>query len=75
MNQPMDLNVMIQGYFMGAAIRMTSMMMLDFIFNIIPRERERLTQHSVTSQPKRTGMIAASSWVSGLLTLNIYRGL
>jgi hypothetical protein len=42
MNQPMDSNALIQGYFLGAAVRMTGMMMLDFIFNIIPHERERL---------------------------------
>ena len=43
MNQPMDFDAMIQGYFLSVAIRMTGMMMLDFIFNIMPRERERLT--------------------------------
>jgi len=42
MNQPMDFNTTIQGYFLGAAVRMTGMMMLDLIFNIMPRERERM---------------------------------
>ncbi len=41
MNQQMDFNAMIQGYFLGAAIRMTGMMMLDFIF--MPQQREHLT--------------------------------
>jgi len=44
MNQPMDFNAMIQGYFLGAAIRMTGMMMLELMFAILPRERERLTE-------------------------------
>jgi len=44
MNQPMDFNAMIQGYFLGAAIRMTGMMMLELMFTILPRERERLTE-------------------------------
>ena len=42
MNQPMDFNAMIQGYFLGAAVRMTGMTMFDLIFNIMPRERERM---------------------------------
>ena len=44
MNQPMDYNAMIQGYFLGAAVRMTGMVMLDFIFNILPCERERMRE-------------------------------
>ena len=44
MNQPMDYNAMIQGYFLGAAVHMTGMMMLDLIFNIMPRERERMRE-------------------------------
>lgn len=43
MNQPMDFNALIQGYFLGAAVRMTGMMMLELMFTILPRERERLT--------------------------------
>ena len=43
MNQPMDFNTLIQGYFLGAAVRMTGMMMLELMFTILPRERERLT--------------------------------
>ena len=44
MNQPMDFGVMMQGYFLGAAVRMTGMMMLELMFTILPRERERLTE-------------------------------
>ena len=44
MNQPMDFNALIQGYFLGAAVRMTGMMMLELMFTILPRERERLTE-------------------------------
>ena len=43
MNQQMDFNSMMQGYFLDAAIRVTSMMMLELMFTIMPRERERLT--------------------------------
>ena len=43
MNQQMDFNSMMQGYFLDAAIRVTSMMMLELMFTILPRERERLT--------------------------------
>ena len=43
MNQPTDFNALIQGYFLGAAVRMTGMMMLELMFTILPRERERLT--------------------------------
>ena len=44
MNQPMDFNTTIQSYFLGAAIRMTGMMMLELMFTILPREKERLTE-------------------------------
>jgi len=44
MNQPMDFNALIQGYFLGAAVRMTGMMMLELMFTILPRERERLEE-------------------------------
>jgi hypothetical protein len=44
MNQPMDFNTTIQSYFLGAAIRMTGMMMLELMFTILPRERERLIE-------------------------------
>ena len=44
MNQPMDFNAMIQSYFLGTAIRMTGMMMLELMFTILPRERERLIE-------------------------------
>ena len=44
MNQQMDFNSMMQGYFLDAAIRVTSMMMLELMFTILPRERERLTE-------------------------------
>ena len=43
MNQQIDFNSMMQGYFLDAAIRVTSMMMLELMFTILPRERERLT--------------------------------
>jgi len=44
MNQPIDFNAMIQGYFLGAAIRVASMMMLELMFTILPKERERLME-------------------------------
>jgi len=44
MNQPMDFNAMMQGYILGAAIRTAGMMMLEMMFTIVPRERERLTE-------------------------------
>ena len=44
MNQPMNFNALIQGYFLGAAVRVTGMMMLELILTILPRERERLTE-------------------------------
>ena len=44
MNQPMDFDTLIQGYFLGAAVRITGMMMLELMFTILPRERERLTE-------------------------------
>ncbi len=45
MNQPMDdISAVMQGFMTGAIIRMGCMMMLDMMFTIIPRERERLIQ-------------------------------
>ena len=44
MNQPMDFNAMVQGVILGMATRLRGMMMLELIFNILPRERERLTE-------------------------------
>ena len=44
MNQPMDIGAMMQGYILGAAIRAAGMMMLELMFTIVPRERERLTE-------------------------------
>ena len=44
MNQPMDFSAMMQGCILGAAIRTAGMMMLELIFNILPRERERLIE-------------------------------
>ena len=44
MNQPMDFNAIIQGCILSVAARMKGMMMLELIFNILPREKERLTQ-------------------------------
>ena len=41
MNQPM---AMMQGYILSAAIRTAGMMMLEMMFTIVPRERERLTE-------------------------------
>ena len=44
MNQPMDFSAMMQGYILGAAIRTAGIMMLELMFTIVPRERERLTE-------------------------------
>ena len=44
MNEQMDFGAMMQGYFLGAAIRTVSIMMLELMFTIVPRERERLTE-------------------------------
>ena len=44
MNQPMDFNAIMQGCILSVATRMKGMMMLELIFNILPRERERLTE-------------------------------
>ena len=44
MNQPIDTNAMVQGAILGAATRVTGMMMLELIFIILPRERERLIE-------------------------------
>ena len=44
MNEPMDFSAMMQGYMLGATIRTASMMMLELMFTIVPRERERLTE-------------------------------
>jgi len=43
MSEPMDFSAMMQGYILGAAIRTAGMMMLELMFTILPRERERLT--------------------------------
>ena len=44
MNQPMDFNTMMQGYILGAATRTACTMILELMFTIVPRERERLTE-------------------------------
>jgi hypothetical protein len=44
MNQPMDMGAMMQGYMIGATIRTACTMMLELMFSIIPRERERLKE-------------------------------
>ena len=40
----MDIGTVMQGYMIGATIRTACTMMLELIFNILPRERERLTE-------------------------------
>jgi len=40
----MDFNAIVQGCILSVATRMKSMMMLELIFNILPRERERLIE-------------------------------
>jgi len=44
MNQPMDIGAMMRGYMLGATIRTACVMMLELMFTIIPRERERLRE-------------------------------
>ncbi len=44
MNQPMDIGTVMQGYMIGATIRTACAMMLELMFTIVPRERERLTE-------------------------------
>jgi len=44
MNQPMDVTAMMQGYMLGATIRTACAMMLEMMFLIVPRERERLVE-------------------------------
>ena len=44
MNQPMDIGTVMQGYMLGATIRIAGMMILELMFTIIPQERERLTE-------------------------------
>ena len=45
MTQPMDnVNIVMQGYMLGATIRTACAMMLELMFTLIPRERERLIQ-------------------------------
>ncbi len=44
MNQPMDFNAIMQGCILSVATRMKGMMVLELIFNILPWERERLTE-------------------------------
>ena len=45
MTQPIDnFNIVMQGYMLGATIRMACTMMLELVCTVIPRERERLIQ-------------------------------
>jgi len=44
MNPPMDTGIVMQGYMLGATVRTACMMMLEMMFTIIPRERERLKE-------------------------------
>ena len=45
MTQPMDdVNIVMRGYMLGATIRTACTMMLELMFTLIPRERERLIQ-------------------------------
>jgi hypothetical protein len=45
MTQPMEnFNIVMQGYMLGATIRMACTMMLELVCTVIPRERERLIQ-------------------------------
>ena len=44
MNQPTEINAMVQGAILGTAARLTAMMFLDLFVNIIPREREQMRE-------------------------------
>ena len=53
MTQPMDMGAMMQGYMIGATIRTACAMMLELMFTIIPREKERLMEtlkHELTNE-------------------------
>ena len=53
MNQPMDIGAVMQGYMLGATIRTACSMMLEMIFIIVPREKERMKEalkHELTSE-------------------------
>ena len=52
MNQPTDFSSIMRGYVLGAAIRMAGVMMLELMFTIVPRERERLTE-TLNHEPTR----------------------
>ena len=43
-DQPMDIGAVMQGYMLGATIRTACAMMLEMMFTIMPRERERLKE-------------------------------
>lgn len=44
MNQPTELNAMLQGAIMGTTVRLMGMMFVDLLVNIIPREREKMRE-------------------------------
>ena len=53
MNQPMDIGAVMHGYMLGATIRTACMMMLELMFTIVPRERERMKEalhHELTGE-------------------------
>ena len=52
-NQPMDIGAVMQGYMIVATVGTACAMMLELMFTIIPRERERLKEilnHEPTSE-------------------------
>jgi hypothetical protein len=44
MNQTVDIGAVMQGYMLGANIRTACAIMLEMMFTIMPRERERLRE-------------------------------
>ncbi len=52
-NQPKKIDAMMQGYMVGAFIRMAGLMMGELMFTIIPRELKRMEEslkHEPTSE-------------------------
>ena len=68
MNQPMDIGTVMQGYMIGVTIRTACTMMLELMFTIIPRERERLME-ALGHQPTQEDWDDYSQF-SGERTLN-----
>jgi len=49
----MDINTMMRGYMLGATIRTACTMLMELMFTIIPREKERMEEsmkHEMTSE-------------------------